>query len=86
MDQMLADGFPPCCKAGRLAWLCPYLSEMGTKEALFSLLSLLPTLFFSRHKLSLGSLHWPITFSVSFPLREISGNTGKMDNLVFLEA
>lgn len=33
MDQMLADGFPPCCKAGRLAWVRPYLSEMGTKEA-----------------------------------------------------
>lgn len=39
MDQMLADGFPPCCKAGRLAWLCPYLSEMGTKEAQFVLSS-----------------------------------------------
>lgn len=34
MDQMLADGFPHC-KAGRLAWLRPYLSEMGTKEAQF---------------------------------------------------
>lgn len=33
MDQMLADGFPPCCKAGRLAWVRSYLSEMGTKEA-----------------------------------------------------
>lgn len=33
MDQMLADGFPPCCKAGRLDWVRPYLSEMGTKEA-----------------------------------------------------
>lgn len=87
MDQMLADGSLPVVKqAGLLGYVLILVRWAPRRLSLFSLLSLLPTLFFSWHKLSLGSLHWPITFSVSFPLREVSGNTGKMYNLVFLEA